>query len=315
MTDNLKALLFYNPKSGHSKVEHHCELIKSHFATHQIELETVIVPIPHNEIDAIIKAAISDGVTYVIAAGGDGTVSMIGTHLVGKDVPLGILPLGTGNLLAKTLHIPLKLDEALELITGNDHTCFQIDTFKMDDLYFLINVSVGLSPKIMSSVGSEDKQHLGLFAYLINFTQQLLGLKMHRVYIDCDHKTSSHLASEILITNIRTAGIDPLTWSDDIALNDGLMDLLIFRAANLWDILGLMVSVFTKKGKLNPVVKFKQVKEYCQVDSQSPLQTQADGDVIGKTPFKITIHPRSLSIIVSKECQEKLGKEVDYEGL
>jgi diacylglycerol kinase (ATP) len=303
MSEIQKALLFYNPKSGHSKVEHHCELINEHFKKHQINIETILVPKPHQELEKIIESAISEGVSFFIAAGGDGTVSMIGTHLVGKETPLAILPLGTGNLLAKTLIIPQKLEQALDLITNDEQNRIEIDTFKMGERHFLINVSVGVSPKIMESVGSADKQRLGFFAYLINFIQQLLGLKLHRIFIDCDHKKSSHIASEILLTNIRTAGIEPLTWSDDIALDDGSMDLLIFRAANVWDILGLVVSIFTKRGRLNPIVKFLKVKQYCHIDSQSPLHTQADGDVIGKTPFEIKILPKSLTVIAGQDYQ------------
>lgn len=303
MASNSKAMMFYNPQSGHSKEELQCEQISAHFSDHQIDLETIIVPKPEDEIKTIIDSAITEGVNLFLAAGGDGTVSMISTHLVGTEIPVGIIPLGTGNLLAKTLHIPQKLEHALDLITSAEHEMVKIDTFKLKDRYFLMNVSVGISPKIMESVGSDQKQQLGFFAYLINFIQQILGLKLHQIFVDCDHQRTSYLASEILITNIGTAGVDPLTWSEDISLIDGSMDLLIFRAANLLDILGLVVSVFTKKGKLNPEVKFLKVNEYCRIDSLSPLQIQADGDVIGETPFEIEIYPGSLSIIAGKDHQ------------
>ncbi len=297
-----KALLFYNPKSGHSNADQDCKLIKTHFSKHNISLDTIVVPKPHDELQAIVEKAISDGIRLFVAAGGDGTVSMVSSHLVGKDIPIGIIPLGTGNLLAKVLRIPQKLDQALELITSEKNTLTKIDTFKLNDRYFLMNVSIGVSPNIMESVNSQQKQQLGFFAYLVNFIQQILGLKMHRVYIDCDHKKYAFQASEILITNIGTAGVEPLTWSEDILLNDGSMDLLIFRAANLWDILGLLISVFAKKGKFNPIVEFMNVQSYCRIESQSPLRTQADGDVVGETPFEIFVVPASLSIIVGKDC-------------
>lgn len=306
MADNQKVLLFFNPKSGHSKTDQHCELFSKHFSDHNIELETIIVPKPDAEIKTIIDSAIANGVNLFIAAGGDGTVSMVSTHLVGSEIPVGIIPLGTGNLLAKTLHIPQKLEHALELITSSNHEKVKIDTFKLDGRFFLMNVSVGVSPKIMESVGSDQKQQLGFFAYLINFIQQILGLKLHRVYVDCDHQKTSYLASEILITNIGTAGVEPLMWSEDISLTDGTLDLLVFRATNLWDILGLVASIFARKGKFNPVVKFMKVNDYCRIDSLSPLHTQADGDVIGETPFEIQVFPSSLSIIAGKDYQVKL---------
>ena len=310
-----KAMLFFNPKSGHSKGEHHRELIKTHFANHGIDLETTLVPETYENLHSIIETALSDGIDLFLVAGGDGTISMVSTHLIGKDVNLGIIPLGTGNLLAKALDIPHKIEHALDLITSNSHEKVKIDTFKLDDRFFLLNVSVGVSPKVMESVDSEQKQQLGFFAYLINFIQQLLGLKLHRVFINCDHQKSSVLASEILITNIGTAGVEPLTWSEDISLNDGVMDLLIFRAANIWDILGLVVSVFVKRGKFNPVVKFMKVKEFCRIETQSPLHTQADGDVVGETPFEVRIFPSSLSIIAGKNHQAKNKKGAHHEDV
>jgi YegS/Rv2252/BmrU family lipid kinase len=302
MADYSKAILFFNPKSGNSNVGHPRELIQAHFSKHDISLETIIVPKPHNELEEIINSAIDEGIRLFLAAGGDGTVSMVGTHLVGKDIPIGIIPMGTGNLLSKAMRIPQKPDQALELITSAEHEHAKIDTFKMDGRFFLLNVSIGVSPNIMKSVDSQQKQQFGFFAYLINFIQQLLGLQLHRVSIECDDKQYSYMASEILITNIGTAGVEPLTWSEDILLNDGSLDLLVFRARNFRDIISLLISIFTKKGKMNPVVKFLKVNQYCKIDAQTPLHTQADGDVVGTTPFEVMVYPSSLSILVGKNC-------------
>lgn len=300
MITTRKALLFYNPKSGQSKIDHHSTTIKAHFSSLEIDLVTVLVPKPAEEIKAIIQKEISEGVDLFLAAGGDGTVSMISTHLVGTGVPIGIVPLGTGNILARALQIPLNIEKALELITGEKSSIVDIDTFKLDDRHFLLNVSVGVSPEVMRAVGSADKQRLGFFAYLFNFIQQLLGLKLHRVYVDCDHKKSSHLASEILITNVATAGVEPLSWSDDILLNDGTLDMLIFKTKGFKEIMRLVISVFTKKCKLNPEINFLQIKDYCRIESPTTLYTQADGDIVGKTPFEIQVFPSSLSVIVGK---------------
>lgn len=315
MTHPQKVMLFFNPKSGHSKPDRHPDLINQHFSNHNIELETVIVPEDHETLNTIINQAINKGVELFLAAGGDGTISMIGTHLIGQVIPLGIIPLGTGNLLAKALDIPLKIDQALDLITSNNHTKVKIDTFQLDERYFLLNISVGVSPQVMRAVDSDQKRHFGFFAYLINFTLQVLGLKMHRVNIDCDHQEISVLASEVLITNIGTAGIDPLTWSEDISLNDGVMDLLIIRAANIWDILDMLVSIFAKKGKFNPVIKFMQIKEYCWVSANTPLFTQADGDVVGETPFTIKIYPGSLTLIAGKNHHANHQKGHEHEDI
>lgn len=310
-----KAVLFYNPQSGRSKADHQCDKIRTHFVKHGIELEIVFVPKPYEEIKAMIDSAISNGVGLFIAAGGDGTVSMISTHLVGKELPLAIIPLGTGNLLSKAMDIPQKFEQALDLITSDKHEQVKIDTINLNDLYFSMNVSVGVSQKIMESVDSEQKQKLGFLAYIINFIQQILGIKLHRVFIECDHQKSSHLASEILITNIAPAVVEALTQFEDISLNDGIMDLLIFRAANISDLFRLLFSIFNKKGRFNPEVKFLKVKEYCRVESRSPLPIQADGDIKGETPFEIHVIPSSLTIIAGKEHLEIHNNGGKHENL
>ena len=299
----IKALLFYNPKSGSSRLDHQLEIINKHFSDKQIPLETILVPKPADELKTIVDKAVAEDVNLVMAAGGDGTVSMVSTHLVGTNIPLGILPLGTGNLLARALQIPLQLEKTLDLITGNGQKTINIDTFKMFDRFFVLNVSVGVSPEVMRSVNSSDKQRLGFFAYLFTFLQHLLGLKIHRVIIDYDQKRSTHLASEILITNVATAGIEPLSWSDDISLTDGNLDLLVFRAKSLRDVLNLLVSIFSKKGRANREIKFFQVKDYCKIDSRTTLQVQADGDIVGETPLDVKVYPGSLSVIVDSDYE------------
>jgi len=292
-----KAILFYNKKAGHSKGDSQKQSIKKHFHQQNIDLLIFDVPKPQSEIDGIIQQGIVEGANLFIAAGGDGTVSMISNRLVGTDYPLGIIPLGTGNLIAQELGLPQRIEKALECITSNHQTTSLIDTFRLDDRHYISNVSVGVSPQIMRETDAHEKQQLGVFAYLVKFIKQILGLQLHEVHIDYDGQKTTVMASEVLLTNIKIAGIDPLIWSEDISLTDGILDLLVFRATSIVDILSLLLSVFAKKGNLNPVVKFFQVRDYCRIESSSPMNIQADGDLIGKTPFEIQIIPKSLKII------------------
>jgi YegS/Rv2252/BmrU family lipid kinase len=309
-----KALLFFNPKSGRSQDEDYVEFFQRHFSESHIDLDIVHVLEEFNTLETIINTAIAEGVNLFVAAGGDGTVSMVSTHLVGKGKAVGIIPLGTGNLLAKALDVPQNIDEALNLITSSNPNTVSIDTLKLNERFFLMNVSVGITSRLMGSVDSQQKQKMGVFAYIINFLQEIFGLKLHKVYIDCDQNKFSVMASEVLITNIGTAGVNPLTWSDNILLNDGIMDLLIFRATNLWDILGIARSIIFKKEKFNPYIKFLKIRKYCRIETLKPLHTQADGDIIGKTPFEIEVIPQSLTII-SGDNPHEIKKGADLEKL
>lgn len=298
MSAHSRAILFYNKKSGQSKTGEQCEIIRAHFAEHKISLEIVVIPKPCKEIEEIVTQAIIDGVDLFLAAGGDGTVSLVANSLVGTGIPLGIIPLGTGNLLAKELNIPLGLNNALELITTDKQKTIKMDTFKCEDRNFILNLSVGVTSVVMEETDSEEKQRLGVIAYLIIFIQRALGLKLHRFYLEYDHQRASYLASEILITNGRSMGMKMLKWSEDVCINDGVLDMFIIRAANILDIFGILFSIIMRQEKMNPIFKTIQFKEYCRIETKTPMHTQADGDVFGETPVELQIQPGSLSVII-----------------
>jgi diacylglycerol kinase family enzyme len=216
-------------------------------------------------------------------------------------MPMGILPLGTGNLLAKELKIPVKLEKALELITGPVKNIIKMDTIFLEGSHYILNLSVGVTPKVMQGTESEEKKRFGLFAYFVHFLEQLLGLKLHRFEIIIDGENVSYTASEILITNSRATGLEHLEWADNVEINDGALDMFVIRAANIFDIVGLIISIFTKQQKRNPVVKIHQIKDHCRISSPSPLPTQADGDPLGETPVEIKVKPNSLNVIVGKK--------------
>ena len=298
MALNNRAILFYNPKAGHIRSDSVKQTICDYFAKTNIDLKIVEVPRPHEELTEIVTDAIADGIDHFIAAGGDGTISFVGTHFVGKDQALGIIPLGTGNLISKELNIPQNLEKALELIIVQNHTTIQLDTIEANGLYYIGNISAGVSPKIMDKIKSDQKQRFGIFAYLFYLIQQLLGLKLERFYLDYDHQKSTYLASEVLISNCKTVGVEPLKWSRGVDFDDGILNIFVIRAANIRDLLSLILSIFRKKERLNPKVKMAHFKDYCRIETQDILRVQADGDCVGHTPIEIHVNPKSLRIIV-----------------
>lgn len=301
MSNYHRAILFYNEKSGKSETSGQIETIKEYFVDQNMDLEIVKVPKPPEEMAAIIAQAKSDGVDLILAAGGDGTVSMVGSPLINSDIPLGILPIGTGNLLAKELMIPINLVKALELITSGESETISIDVLKLDDQYYILNISVGVSSRVMKSTTSDEKKRLGVFAYLIHFIQQILGLKLQRFTIDYDGQKEFHLASEVLITNGRLMGVEPLEWSEDISLNDGKLDIFIIRAANILDLISIFFAAFSKRKWKSPVIRYVRFEEYCRIETKDPIQAQADGDAVGKTPLVIQVEPQALTLIIPKK--------------
>ncbi|HBH12715.1 MAG TPA: hypothetical protein DDX29_06350 [Clostridiales bacterium] len=288
------AHLFYNSDSGQSKKGRQLEPIRVHFEQHSIPVKITKFPVPGEDIKTIVDQISVEDTDLFIAAGGDGTISLIGNKLIGTDIPLAILPLGTGNLLAQELKIPLNLEKALSLITTDQSKTILMDTMKLEDRSCLLNVSVGVTPKVMKKTPAKEKQRYGVFAYIVHFVQQFLGLKLNRYFVEYDGKNITFRASEVLITNGQSMGVENLKWSDKITINDGRLDLFIIRATNFMDVIRLVFSIFQKKSEQNNMMKYIQFSDYCRIETQTPIPTQADGDTIGETPVEIRIKPKSL---------------------
>jgi len=303
MPNYKNALLFYNSDSGQSKKGRQLEPIRLHFEKHGIPLKIIKFPASGEDIkEAIDQLSVEDADLF-IAAGGDGTISSISSKLIGTDIPLAILPLGTGNLLAQELQIPLNLEKALSLITTDHSKTILMDTMKLDDRSCLLNLSLGVTPKVMKRTQAKEKQRYGIFAYLAHFIQQFLGLKLNRYFVEYDGKNITFRASEVLITNGQSVGVENLKWSDKVAINDGRMDLFIIRATNFMDLIRLIFSFFKKNNKQNDVMKYIQFSDYCRIETQTPALIQADGDSIGETPVEIRVLQESLKVVVEENFQ------------
>ena len=297
MQNYSKVIIFYNNKAGHIKLFDPLQIIHDHFLASEIHYRIVEVPLPEPELGDVIAEALDQGYDLFIAAGGDGTVSFVGNHLIGTYKPLGILPLGTGNLISKEFNIPQRLPDALKLITSGDHKTILMDTIKFHDHHYVANISVGVSPKIMEQVNAEDKHRLGFFAYLFSFIRQILGLELQKFTLTYDDQETTVMASEILISNSRSVGLEAIKWSEGVAIDDGILNIFVIRAANLFDLFSLIFSIFTKSEKYNTIVKILQFNEYCRVDTKEATPIQADGDCVGVTPMEVQVEPRSLRLI------------------
>lgn len=304
MTFYKKAILFYNLDAGQSKKGRQLEIIKAHFEEHNIAYQIIKFPKPGEGIKQTIDQATINQADLVVAAGGDGTVSLISNKIIGSGLPLGILPLGTGNLLAQELKISLNLEKALGIITSDHPKTILMDTMKLEERFCLMNVSVGVSPNVMKKTHAKEKQRFGIFAYLVHLAEQFLGLKLHRFFVEYDGQNITFQASEVLVTNGQAAGVQAIKLADDIAINDGRLDLFIIKAANISDFFGLLISIFSKIERHDDMMKYIRFSEYCRIESPLPIPAQADGDPMGETPVEIRIVPKSLTVIVG-ENQEK----------
>lgn len=195
-----KVYAVFNPKAG--KEDEATELrsaLARHFTSPRWTVE-IYETTGKEDITATCRAACELCISLVISAGGDGTLVGVANALVHRQIPLGILPLGTGNRLARVLSIPLKLDEAVQLLAG-DHTIIEIDALKVGNLNFFSNVSVGMSPGIMNETKSAQKKRFGRLAYFLTIVKRSSLFHRQCYTLSIDGQPRQIRASEVLISN------------------------------------------------------------------------------------------------------------------
>jgi len=292
------AIVFYNEHSGQCNSVHPRRQIEQYLKDHHLQYQLILVLQSKDKLRKEVASLVQQGADLAIVAGGDGTVSIASDLLMGHKLPLIILPLGTGNLLAKELRIPQRLEGALDLIFSENNRSFILDTFSCDSQFYIMNLSVGVSSQIMELTPTEEKKRFGFLAYFKHFLEQLLGLELKKVTIQLDGTRETFMASEVMVTNSRLIAINPLEWAEDVFLDDGILDLFIVRAANISDIVGFVHSVFTKRVWQNPIVHHYKIHHSCRIETSHPSPVQADGDLVGKTPVEVVVHPQSLKVLV-----------------
>lgn len=253
-------------------------------------------------IEGKVREAIEQGCDLVLAAGGDGTLSNVAAGVVGTGIPLAIIPAGTSNSLAQQMGIPMDPNDALELVAGR-HTVRPIDGMRANERFCLLNVGVGLSPRIMSDTGPEEKQRFGRLAYVATAAKDILGNRAGRFVVEVDSQTFTIKASEVLVLNSGVLGDPSVRWARGIEIDDGQLDVCVVSVRNALDYarVGLRLLFGRSGSDSRSAVQCFPVKRRVTIRTPSPERVQADGDVIGRTPVSVELIPDAVTILVPVE--------------
>jgi YegS/Rv2252/BmrU family lipid kinase len=254
-----------------------------------------------DRIAAMVEAAVARGCDLIVAAGGDGTVSAVAAGLVGEEnggsVPLGIIPLGTANVLARELDIPIDLEHACQLLAG-PHATTRVDAMRVGPACYFTQIGVGIDALMIRDTLREHKRRFGRVAYLWTAATRLLGFQPCRFTLMIDGWRQGARASQVVVANSGTLGQPPLRWGPDIRPDDGRLDVCIVRARNLFDYLKLSWYVLTSQHRQSPNVRYFTANRTVTIATRRPLPVQGDGEIIGETPVDIVVVPGAVAVIV-----------------
>lgn len=183
-----------------------------------------IVPLEAwDDMEKAILRAEAEGIKELWVGGGDGTIGRVAKFLMGKSTVLGILPLGTGNALARELGIPIKTDSAISFLQ-NDAVAMPLDLATCNDRAFITIATLGITTHIAEELKSEAKRRYGRLAYLGAFWRAIKAFRTYHVVIEADGKHFAGRVAQVVVSNSRLHS-GPFAVTDNASASDGLLSI------------------------------------------------------------------------------------------
>lgn len=251
---------------------------------------------------SMAKAALAAGAGLVVIAGGDGTVRVVCAEMAGSGVPVGIVPLGTGNLLARNLGVPLSRPQAVEtILRGRDRAVdvVKIEGDGLDPTRFVVMAGLGLDAAIMGVVPDALKARMGWVAYLFAGARHLWYPAV-RVDIRVDgSEPVRRWARTVIIGNVGSlqAGIPLLP---DALIDDGVLDVVVIAPGRFLGWIGLLWRILTRHPRTDDRLD-RFTGRSVVLTASHPTPRQLDGDTVGHgTEIRAEIEPGTLLIRVPR---------------
>lgn len=235
-----------------------------------------------------------DKVDLVIVGGGDGTLNAAVEGLVETQLPLGILPLGTANDLARTLGIPVSIPKACSIIAAGQSQ--QIDLGWVNGKYFFNVASLGVSTRITQRLTQRAKRRWGILAYAATALQVIWQTRPFHAEIRCNGQSVRVKTVQISIGNGRFYG-GGMAIAHDAAINDQRLDLYSLELRHWWQIFLLLPAMSRGRQAHWLGVRTLQAQEI-EIVTRSLHSINTDGELTTYTPAQFRVVPQALPVLL-----------------
>jgi YegS/Rv2252/BmrU family lipid kinase len=250
----------------------------------------------------LARAAACNHYDMVVAAGGDGTINEVVNGLAGSSTVLATLPLGTMNVWARELKLPLQPRAAAEAM--RDWKPRTIDLGRAGDRYFLLMAGIGFDAAITSGIRPEEKRRLGGLAYVLLGLKIALHMRGTRVRLVLDGKKVRGRVLMIVVGNTQLyGGLARITQRASI--DDGLLDVVVLKGDGLWSGVWHAISILQQRYSLNPDMEYYRAR-HISVAARPVLPVQVDGEPLGQTPMTFEAAADALCALLPPDLPDGL---------
>jgi YegS/Rv2252/BmrU family lipid kinase len=252
------------------------------------------------ELRTAAKAAGKAGVDIVVVVGGDGAVFQVVNVVAETDVVVGIIPKGTGNLVAGNLGIPIDVEKAAKVILEGEVRRIDLGrvTVGRKKRDFAVACGIGFDAVVMDATQPDQKRRWGKLAYLANAVREGSRVRDATYELTIDGERSSMTAAQVFVANFgRMASV--IEPRRKIVPDDGLLDVIVVEGANPaafvragWEAIRQRSMGTTGGGHA-----FRVRARKISIKARPRQLVEADGTVLGKTPVTIEVRPDALRVM------------------
>ena len=249
------------------------------------------------ETKILAKEAILDKTDLIVACGGDGTINEILNEIKRRGFKIAIIPIGSGNGIARHFNIPLDISRSLDLILKQNYT--NVDIGEVNKSLFLGNVAFGLGADFIKNY--QKIKYQGLFGYFLAFVKTLFFMKEKRFIIDIDDERITTSPLILIVSNINQQGYN-FTVTPKAETDDGLLDMVIIEnLSNFKNIKIIFKIIFGLKFYPGDRI-YKKISNLNITSHKQINNIQIDGENLDTTDrfYKIKLYKKKLQLISSK---------------
>lgn len=245
------------------------------------------------QIPALVRRHCHE-VDCVIIGGGDGSMNAAAPALVETRLPLGVLPMGTANDLARTLCIPADIEEACKVISGG--ILHRIDLGRVNGHYFFNVAHIGLGVQVAHQLSPDVKQRWGVLAYARSLAKAISSFRPFLADIVCDGRRRRVRSIQIAVGNGRHYG-GGMTVAEKASIDDRRFFLYSIEPMSVWELLKFAPAFRSGRFEPHHPVDLDHGR-HIAVTTKKTMTVSADGEVLTRTPAWFELVAGAVSVFV-----------------